>query len=113
MTMQESETLGLPLASAVEFIAKTGAAKLAHGFGRSLQDHLVGTMQILSHWTQPRDVIAAGLLHSVYGTDVYRPALVSLAQRREVARSQARARSAWRICSACFRATRSSQRCPS
>src|SRR5215470_15241653 len=84
MTMQESEALGLPLAFAVDFIAKTGAAGLAHGRGRSLQDHLIGTMQILSHWSQPRDVIAAGLLHSVYGTDVYRPALVSLAERKKV-----------------------------
>ena len=76
---------GPPLAAAVDFIEKSGAARLPHGRGRSLQDHLRGTMRILSHWAQPPYVVAAGLLHSVYGTDVYPHALISLAKRGKLA----------------------------
>lgn len=73
------------LKAALALLASRGAAELAHGAERTLGDHLRGTMRILSHWRQPSEVVAAGLLHSVYSTDIYRQTLIPLAERKTVA----------------------------
>jgi aspartyl/asparaginyl beta-hydroxylase (cupin superfamily) len=68
----------------LSLLERRGAARLSHGPGRTLIDHLHGTMKILAHWRQSEDVIAAGLLHSIYSTDIYREQLVSASDRREI-----------------------------
>ena len=68
----------------LKYLDDKGAGKLTHGSSRTLNDHLRGTLKILSHWRQPKEVLAAGLLHSIYSTDVYREQLVPFSKRNEV-----------------------------
>ncbi|MGA7157363.1 MAG: aspartyl/asparaginyl beta-hydroxylase domain-containing protein [Acidobacteriaceae bacterium] len=68
----------------LRFLDERGATDMSHGSDRSLHDHLIGTMKILSHWGQPEEVITAGLLHSIYATDVYRQQLIPLSERQRV-----------------------------
>lgn len=70
----------------LNFLDTREVSGLAHGPHRTLKDHLHGTMRILLHWRQPQDVVAAGLLHSIYSTDVYRQQLVPLSQAATVRR---------------------------
>ena len=44
---------------------------LSHS-GRTLQDHLNGTAEILRRWLCSEDVVNVGLYHSVYGTSIYK-----------------------------------------
>ena len=69
--------------SILNFLDRQGADRLPHG-PRTLNDHLLGTLKILSHWRQPQEVLAAGLLHSIYGTDHFRERLVPLSERNQV-----------------------------
>ena len=80
-----SVTSAPSLKAVLDLLELRGADGLPHGPKRTLNDHLRGTMQILSHWAQPDTVIAAGLLHSIYGTDIYRYELIPLAERKKVA----------------------------
>lgn len=68
----------------MRFLGSAGAGRRGHGPERALLDHLVGTYEILHRWNQPAQLQHAGLLHSVYGTDVYREPSVSLARRGEL-----------------------------
>ena len=40
--------------------------------GRTLEQHLEGTANILKHWLCSHDVVNVGKYHSVYGTTVYK-----------------------------------------
>lgn len=73
------------LTDVLEFLEASGARRLAHGPGRNLFDHLRATMKVLSHWRQPRDVVIAGALHSIYSTDVYHQSLIADSERKKVA----------------------------
>lgn len=68
----------------LKYLNARAADGLPHGNARSLNEHLRGTLKILSHWRQPKDVLAAGLLHSIYGTDVYRQELVPISERDRI-----------------------------
>lgn len=61
-----------------------GAGRRAHAHGRTLLDHLVGTRELLRRWDQPVWLQAAALVHSVYGTDVYRPRVLGAASRQRL-----------------------------
>jgi hypothetical protein len=61
------------------------AGRLPHS-GRSFVDHLVGTYRVLDAWGQPPVLCAAGLLHSVYGTEDYPHRLVAQSDRHLVRR---------------------------
>jgi hypothetical protein len=50
--------------------------------GRTLQDHLDGTANILRYWNCSDDIVNAGLYHSVYGTSSYKN--VATTNREEV-----------------------------
>lgn len=50
--------------------------------GRTLQDHLNGTANILRYWKCSNDVVNAGLYHSVYGTSIYKN--VATTKREEI-----------------------------
>jgi aspartate beta-hydroxylase len=69
----------------VTFLESEGAGKLIHRGGRALLDHLVETSRIVRRWGQPEWLARAALTHSVYGTEAFRPKLVSIARRDEVA----------------------------
>jgi len=78
---------GVSLKGVLKLLNECGAAGLSHGPTRSLRDHLIGTGKILSHWGQPAEVIAGGMLHSIYSTDIYRQRLLPLTGRDSVARA--------------------------
>jgi len=76
-----------PVAGAlVSLLRERGAAAAAHGRGRTLLDHLIGTAEIVRRWGQPPLLQHASLLHSVYGTDAYAPALLAEPDRETVRR---------------------------
>jgi aspartate beta-hydroxylase len=58
-----------------------GAGQYPHAHGRTLLAHLQGTRNVLRAWSQPFPIRAAGLFHSVYSTDIYRPKVLDLQQR--------------------------------
>jgi hypothetical protein len=58
-----------------------GVAHYPHAHGRTLLAHLQGTRNVLRAWSQPFPLRAAGLFHSVYSTDSYRPKVLNLGQR--------------------------------
>src|SRR5258705_7180313 len=60
------------------------ASEYSHAHGRSLQEHLVGTHNILRAWRQPFAIRAAGLFHSAYSTDVYRRHLLDPSERDQL-----------------------------
>lgn len=67
-----------------ELLRQLSDQDLPHAGGRTLQEHLLGTWEILSRWGQPEWVCAAGAFHSVYGTDVYAGRLVPASERHRV-----------------------------
>jgi Aspartyl/Asparaginyl beta-hydroxylase/Domain of unknown function (DUF6817) len=58
-----------------------GAWQFPHAHGRSLAIHLLGTREILRSWSQPFWIQAAGLFHSIYSNDVYRPKVLGIEHR--------------------------------
>jgi aspartate beta-hydroxylase len=68
----------------IGFLRSVGAARLDHGRGRSLLDHLLGTSDIVRRWRQPPHLQRAALLHSVYGTYACRRQLVAPSRRADV-----------------------------
>jgi hypothetical protein len=74
----------ISMESVLNFLDRQGADRLPHGSKKTLIEHLQGTLKILSHWGQPKEMLAAGLLHSIYGTDRFRERLVPLSERNRV-----------------------------
>jgi hypothetical protein len=54
-----------------EFLISLGADKTPHS-GRVLLDHLKGVHDLLRDWDNSDDVCAAGLFHSIYGTEAFK-----------------------------------------
>lgn len=52
--------------------------------GRSLSDHLLGTAALLDEWGARPDLVVAGLVHSIYGTDSYPIESVPLSDRTRI-----------------------------
>ncbi len=73
----------MPLDVCVQFLRATGADDVGHS-GRSLFDHLFGTYMLLQEWASAEHVCRAGLFHSVYGTQHFRPQTVPLHARERV-----------------------------
>ena len=68
---------------AVAFLTAAGAADTPHPSG-TLLAHLCGTRDLLRRWGCPEHLCAAGLYHSVYGTEAFRTTTVELAERARV-----------------------------
>ncbi|MDQ6606312.1 MAG: aspartyl/asparaginyl beta-hydroxylase domain-containing protein [Actinomycetota bacterium] len=68
----------------VAFLRDAGAAEAGHAGPRTLLEHLVETREIVRRWGQPAWLQQAALLHSVYGTDVFRRGLLPESRRAEV-----------------------------
>jgi aspartate beta-hydroxylase len=66
------------------FLLAEGAGELPHARGRTLDEHLLGTREILRRWSLPDWLCDAGALHSIYGTDIYRHQLIPIERRSEV-----------------------------
>jgi hypothetical protein len=64
-----------------EILKTIGAWQFPHAHGRSLAVHLLGTREILRCWSQPFWIQAAGLFHSIYSSDVYRPTVLGIERR--------------------------------
>lgn len=62
------------------FLLRLGAHHVRHS-GRTLFDHLVGTVRYLVAWGCSEPVCAAGLFHSVYGTSAFRQPLLDARDR--------------------------------
>ncbi|MGB7288228.1 MAG: DUF6817 domain-containing protein [Salaquimonas sp.] len=73
-----------PPADVLEFLASIGATKTGHHAGRSLNDHLLATWQLLTEWQADQSVCLAGLCHSVYGTDAFDTACLGPKDRHVV-----------------------------
>jgi Domain of unknown function (DUF6817) len=71
------------LERALGLLGAAGAATTAHPSG-TLLAHLRGTHDCLVRWGCPPYLCAAGLYHSVYGTELFRTATVPLAERARV-----------------------------
>ena len=56
-----------------------------HHSAGTLFDHLLATRELLAEWGNDADVCAAGLFHSIYGTEYFRVQSESLANRHHVA----------------------------
>ncbi|MBM2772022.1 GNAT family N-acetyltransferase [Burkholderia territorii] len=62
------------------FLIEAGAGQVSHS-GRTFLDHLIGVENLLKRWGCDGDVQAAGLFHSVYGTNRFKKTLVGLHAR--------------------------------
>jgi hypothetical protein len=60
-----------------------GADKPKHS-GRTLYMHLHGTHELLEAWGNDADVCAAGMFHSIYGTNKFKTQVVPITDRQEV-----------------------------
>ena len=67
----------------VDELKRRGAEAQPHGRS-SLLRHLCGTRDILVVWNQPERLRLAGIVHSVYATDAFSPALFDVADREAV-----------------------------
>jgi SM-20-related protein len=67
-----------------QFLARFGADGVGHS-GRALLDHLKATADMLAAWGEEAAVCDAGLFHSVYGTETFRRAILSVDRRAELA----------------------------
>jgi hypothetical protein len=67
----------------VAFLKGLGADRVGHSRGTFL-DHLMGTAALVERWGAGEDACKAALLHSVYGTEYFRGAIVSFDDRDRV-----------------------------
>jgi hypothetical protein len=65
------------------YLLARGADKTAHS-GHTLWQHLAGVHDILQNSKFPDYVCAAGLFHSVYGTQIFKKVTVDKSRRAEV-----------------------------
>ena len=67
----------------INFLIENGVEDQLHT-GRGLLSHLLGTAELLMKWKCSPDVVIAGLCHSIYGTESYRPITIDHSRRDEV-----------------------------
>ena len=66
-----------------DFLIRLGIERIDHS-KKSYLAHLVGVYRDLEAWGCPEDVCAAGLFHSIYGTEIFQGFTLPLQQRHEV-----------------------------
>lgn len=71
------------LSRGVEFLIQLGADRIRHT-DCTLLDHLVALHRDLAAWESPEEVCMAGLFHSIYGTQNFHHASITLDRRDEV-----------------------------
>lgn len=65
---------------------RLGAGRVPHS-GRTLRDHLVATADLLAAWGCSTDVRAAGMFHSIYGTNAFATSCMQASERSRLRRS--------------------------
>src|SRR3954469_23348899 len=71
------------LQNRIRFLRAARAEGMPHT-DRGLLDHLLGTRELLVEWGARPEVCDAGLFHSVYGTEHYKPTTIPPSMRAEV-----------------------------
>ena len=66
--------------SKFKFLLEQGAGKTKHS-GRTLYNHLTGVYSLLYGWGCHPIICDAGLYHSIYGTEYFKPKTLTLEQR--------------------------------
>jgi hypothetical protein len=61
-------------------LVERGAMAIEHGT-RSLLEHLNGTFEILFRWGHNESICLAGLIHSIYSTDLFPDRIVPFSER--------------------------------
>jgi Aspartyl/Asparaginyl beta-hydroxylase len=74
----------LDLETVTGYLMRLRASVARHANGRTLLQHLMGTMSILRAWSQPLYVQVAGLFHSVYSTDAYNETILDITKRENL-----------------------------
>lgn len=67
----------------IEVLQSLGADRVAHS-GATLLEHFLGTASILERWGCSDEAIKAGMFHSVYGTELFKQAVLTLDDRARV-----------------------------
>ena len=82
MTDDEYREMFIPL---VDYLKDIGCDKQKHSGGsRSLLHHLVAVSILLSERGCSDNLCKAGLFHSIYGTAIFKPKMVSLEERDKI-----------------------------
>jgi hypothetical protein len=81
MNDDDYRELFIPL---VDYLKEIGCGNQQHSGNRSLLHHLVGVSLMLSEGEASDALCIAGLFHSIYGTSVFHPKMVSMDNRDEI-----------------------------
>jgi hypothetical protein len=81
MTDDEYREMFIPL---IDYLKDIGCDKQQHSGNRNLLHHLVGVSVLLSERGCSDDLCKAGLFHSIYGTTIFKPKMVSLEDRDKI-----------------------------
>ena len=81
MNEDDYRELFIPL---VDYLKEIGCDNQQHSGNRSLLHHLVGVSLMLSEGEASDALCIAGLFHSIYGTSVFRPKMISMEDRDEI-----------------------------
>ena len=68
----------------IDYLKDIGCDKQQHSGNRNLLHHLVGVSVLLSERGCSDDLCKAGLFHSIYGTTIFKPKMVSLEDRDKI-----------------------------
>lgn len=79
--MSQPNEFGTDLHSLLRYLAGTKASTISHANGRTLLDHLIGTMEVLKAWSAPLYLQQAGLFHSIYSTEIFTTAILDASKR--------------------------------
>ena len=82
MNTDDYRAMFIPL---IDYLKEVGCDKQSHSNGiRSLLHHLVSVSVLLSERGSSDELCKAGLFHSIYGTAVFKPKMVSLEDRDKI-----------------------------
>jgi hypothetical protein len=81
MTDDEYREMFIPL---IDYLKDIGCDKQQHSGNRNLLHHLVAVSIMLSERGCSDDLCKAGLFHSIYGTAIFKPKMVSLEDRDKI-----------------------------
>jgi hypothetical protein len=81
MTDDEYREMFIPL---IDYLKDIGCDKQQHSGNRNLLHHLVAVSIMLSERGCSDDLCKAGLFHSIYGTTIFKPKMVSLEDRDKI-----------------------------
>ena len=72
------------LTSICQALQERKAQRFPHAGARAFTHHIVGVANLLGAWGQPVDICLAGLLHSVYSTEMFPWRLFKQSERERI-----------------------------